>query len=237
MKRAQSSLSLAVVVLALTQGGCARTPPVKTQLPSATSGVLRSTEDLTVPPFVVEQHLKGQYGARALSLDCVVQFANEKLTVVGLTPFGTRAFVIEQLGTEVSFQKFVDREIPIEPADVLYDIHRVFFRSLEGEGDGVREGQDQSDLVRETWRDGHIVERRFQSLEGPVANLVVVSFEGAPAPVIAPVVRLTNTAYGYSLELDNSGQKLLEGGYTLEVEGGKPSAAEPGSASEPPSTP
>ena len=35
------------------------------------------------------------------------------------------------------------------------------------------------------------MERRFEALEGPVNNLVVVAFDGAPAPVIAPRVRIT----------------------------------------------
>jgi hypothetical protein len=227
MRPRATLLPLLMLCLLGACAGCAKPPATKTQLPSVSAGgVLRATEDITVPPFVVEQRLKGTYGQREFTVDCVVQFAGNKVTVVGLTPFGTRAFAIEQVGTRVTFQKFIDRELPIEPADVLYDVHRVFFRALAGQGDGVRESPDASDLVRETWQDGHLVERRFQSLEGPVSNLVVVTFEGAPAPVIAPIVRLTNAAYGYTLELENSGQKLLESGYTLEVD----SAADAGAA-------
>jgi hypothetical protein len=47
---------------------------------------------------------------------------------------------------------------------------------------------------------------------------VIVEFQGAPAPVVAPRVRLTNVAFGYSLEIETMEQQLLDPKYTLEVE-------------------
>jgi hypothetical protein len=186
--------------------------------PYALRGVLLPTNQLS-PPFTVQQRIHGKYVGHDSTIDCVVQLQNGKLTVVGLTPFGTRAFVIEQTGLDVHFEKFVDRDLPVQPEAVLYDIHRVFFRALPPrQSDGVSEGQDNGDVVHERWKDGHIVERRFESLEGPVNNLVVVSFEGAPAPVIAPRVRIANAAYAYALEIENTEQRPLAGSYSLEVE-------------------
>lgn len=212
------ALATCIVLLTLGFTACAH-PKRVSQVPAYDlRGVLVSTEGLG-PPFVVQQRIQGRYQGGDASMDCVVQLSGGKLTVLGLTPFGTRAFVIEQKGIEVTFQKFVERDLPVQPEAVLYDLHRVFFRALpKPEGDGVREAQDQGELVRETWQDGHIVERRFQGLEGPVPTLVVVKFEGAPAPVVAPHVTITNTAYAYKLEIDNSDQKLLDGSYTLQVE-------------------
>ena len=213
--RAATLLSLLLV------SACSRVDKPHSQVPAhAVAGVLLPTEQLG-PSFVVEQRLHGNYEKREITLDCVVQLVEGTLTIVGLTPFGTRAFVIEQRGTAVRFEKFVDRDIPFDPANVLYDLHRVFFRGLKGPlSDGTHEGQDAGDLVRELWRDGHIVERRFESLEGPVSNLVLVAFEGAPAPIVAPRVRLTNVAFGYTLEIENSEQKSLGPDYTLQVESG-----------------
>jgi hypothetical protein len=197
-------------------------PPESPVPPYALRGVLRPTGELS-PPFTVQQRIHGKYAGGDATIDCVVQLQNGKLTVVGLTPFGTRAFVIEQTGLEVRFQKFVDRDLPVEAETVLYDIHRVFFRTLPPrQSDGVSEGQDNGDMVRERWVDGHIVERRFESLEGPVNNLVVVSFDGAPAPVIAPRVRITNAAFAYTLEIENTEQKTLGDSYTLEVQTDSP---------------
>ena len=186
----------------------------------ASLGVLIPTSELS-PPFVVEQHLSGQYGSQDISLDCVVQLSKGKLTLLGLTPFGTKAFLIEQTGTDVRFEKYVDNDLPFEPINVLYDLHRVFFRGLsQPRMDGTYEEQDHGDMVREQWEGGSIVERRFQNLEGPYSNIIVIAYDGPPAPIIARHVTLTNVAYGYTLKIDNLEQKTLEGGYTLEVESG-----------------
>jgi hypothetical protein len=212
-----AATSLVSLLLGLT--ACAAAPAPKSAIPTHDlRGVLVPTEQLA-PPFVVQQRIEGRYQGGDATMECVVQLKDKKLTVLGLTPFGTRAFVIEQTGTQVRFEKFIDRDLPVQPEAVLYDIHRVFFRGLpRPDSDGVREQQDQSEMVRETWQGGHIIERRFQGLEGPVPTLVVVAFDGAPAPVIAPHVRITNVAYGYTLEIQNSDQKLLDGNFTLQVE-------------------
>jgi hypothetical protein len=213
---------------------CGHPKPVESVVPAYTlRGVLRPTQELQARPFTVQQRIHGKYAGGDATMECVVQLANGKLTVLGLTPFGTRAFVIEQHGLEVKFEKFIDRDLPVEPEAVLYDIHRVFFRALpERKSDGVSEGQDNGDMVRERWQGGHIVERRFESLEGPVSNLVVVTFDGAPAPVIAPRVRITNAAYAYTLEIENTEQQTLEGNTTVEVETAEPLGVPPPEAPE-----
>ncbi|MET0287520.1 MAG: DUF3261 domain-containing protein [Polyangiales bacterium] len=178
------------------------------------AGVLIPTDEITVGPFVVQQHIKGVYQGGDVTIDCVVQFKDKKLTVLGLTPFGTRAFSIEQSGVDVKFEKYVERDMPVKPEMVLYDIHRVFFRGLPP---GTSEGQNHSDQVRELQSGDYVVERRFESMEG-APNLVVITFDGPPAPIVAPHVTIANTAFAYSLEIDNSEQKSLADGYTLEVQ-------------------
>ncbi|MET0341513.1 MAG: DUF3261 domain-containing protein [Polyangiales bacterium] len=222
MQRTFIRLAFTMLAVCLSACGGAQKrprPPAHAHL-----GVLVPSEELK-PPFVVEQHLSGQYGSRDIKLDCVVQVSNGKLSLLGLTPFGTKAFLIEQVGTDVRFENYVSAELPFEPVQVLYDLHRVFFRGLSTpRQDGTWEEQEHGDMVRERWENGSLVERRFESLEGPVSNIVVVTYGGPPAPVIARHVTLTNVAYGYTLKIDNLEQKTLEGGYTLEVEssGGPP---------------
>lgn len=207
-----------LLALALTLTlGCGPKPPPRPAPAYALAGVLLPTAELT-PPFQIRQRIHGKYQGRDVTIDCVVVLDQGKLSVVGLTPFSTRAFVIEQRGTEVKLEKFVDRDVPFDPAAVLYDLHRVFFRGLsKPQSDGTHEGVDHGDLVRERWEGGHIVERRMQSLEGPTPQLVVIQFAGAPAPVIAPRVTLTNVAFAYTLEIENLEQQLL-GPTTLKVE-------------------
>jgi hypothetical protein len=209
-----------LLVLALSlfaAAACGPKPPPASAPAYELAGVLLPTSELA-PPFQIRQRIHGKYQGRDVTIDCVVVLDQGKLSVVGLTPFSTRAFVIEQRGTEVKLEKFVDLDVPFDPAAVLYDLHRVFFRGLsKPQSDGTHQGVDHGDLVRERWEGGHIVERRLQALEGPTPQLVVIQFEGAPAPVIAPRVTLTNVAFAYTLEIENVEQQLL-GPTTLEVE-------------------
>jgi hypothetical protein len=172
-------------------------------------GYLASSDTLG-RPFMVRQSLRGTYQDHDLSLDVVVQLAQGKLTLVGLTPFGSRAFVLEQVGTETRFEKFVDREIPFDPKYVLNDVHRVFFRGLTGpRADGVHSEDQHDEKVTETWRRGVLVERRFERLNGDPRGAVIARFSGAPAPVIAPDVTLENQWFGYTIQIESSDQSYL----------------------------
>jgi hypothetical protein len=184
--------------------------PVAVPRPGAYPGYLASSESLG-RPFVVQQGLRGRYGERDVSLDVVVQLAQGKLTLVGLTPFGSRAFVLEQTGTATRFEKFIDREIPFDPSYVLNDVHRVFFRGLVGPlPDGVHVGEDHGEKLMERWQAGVLVERRFERLDGQPKGAIVVRFRGAPAPVVAPEITLENRWFGYTLVISSPSQTWLE---------------------------
>ncbi len=214
------SVRLASAALLACAACAAPKPPPSEPRPRDDSGLLVPTDQLSFPPFMVVQRLSGKRGTEDVAFECVVQLAQGKLTLTGMTPYSARAFVVEQDGVDVRFEKFMLRDVPFEPVDVLYDIHRLFFRGLPApQSDGTHELVDHGELVRERWRGGHIVERRFHALE-TYARLVVIRFNDAPAPVIAPRVRITNMHYGYSLEIENVEQKRLEEGYTLDVEKG-----------------
>jgi hypothetical protein len=194
------------VLAVLLCAACARPTPVLVPAQSAQSVVLLPTEMLA-PSFVAQQKLSGRYGEREFSLDVVVQLAQGKLTLVGLTPFGTRAFVLEQHGTAIKLEKFIDRELPFDPRYVLDDVHRVFFRKVLGaQGSGEFSAEDNGERVTERWRDGVLLERRFTRSDG---GQVVVTFAGAPAPVVAPAVTLKNERFGYTLDVATVSQQLV----------------------------
>jgi hypothetical protein len=185
---------------------CARPTPVPVPAQSAHNVVLLPTEQLA-PSFVAQQKLSGRYGEREFSLDVVVQLAQGKLTLVGLTPFGTRAFVLEQQGTAIKLEKFIDRELPFDPRYVLDDVHRVFFRKVPGaQGSGEFSAEDHGERVTERWRDGVLRERSFTRSDG---GQVVVTFRGAAVPVVAPEVTLRNERFGYTLDVATVSQQLV----------------------------
>jgi hypothetical protein len=209
MKLGRLGLGLGLCA-ALACGG-ARGPAAGPRMPARDyPGYLAPSETLG-RPFVVQQSLRGSYEEHDISLDVVVQLANGKLTLVGLTPFGSRAFVLEQIGSETHFEKFVDREIPFDPKYVLNDVHRVFFRGLSGpRPDGVHSEEQHDEKVSETWRGGKLVERRFERLSGDPKGAVVARFSGAPSPVIAPEVQLENQWFGYTITIESSDQSYLK---------------------------
>ncbi len=180
--------------------------------------MLISTDQLAAGSFVVVQRVSGKQGTEDVAFDCIVRLADSKLTLSGTTLHSTRAFFVEQEGAHVRAQSAIHRDVPFEPINVLYDIHRVFFRGLAlASRDGTYQQAHGEELVRERWVDGQLVERTFYSLD-TYSKLVSIDFEGAPAPVIAPRVRLTNVHYGYSLNIENLRQQRLDDGYSLDIE-------------------
>jgi hypothetical protein len=193
----------ALVLLVLT--GCARPQPVQVPTQPAHTVVLIPSDKISTKSFVAQQRLSGKYGDKAFSIDVVLQLAGGKLTIVGLTPFGTRAFVLEQSGTDVKVEKFIDREMPFDPRYVLDDVHRVFFRGL---GEATM-AEEHGERITEKRANGVVQERRFARLDGKPAGELVVTFEGEPAPVVAPHVTLVNGWFGYTLKVDTLTQQYL----------------------------
>jgi len=57
-------------------------------------------------------------------MDLIVQSRDGALTLVGLTPFGTRAFALVQRGVEVEIDDTVARRLGVRPIWVLDALHR-----------------------------------------------------------------------------------------------------------------
>jgi Protein of unknown function (DUF3261) len=194
----------AIALLAL---ACATTPPPAPAAPAmaADTGYLVPTDQLK-GDFLVRQRLKGRYGERTLpAVDAVLQLHRGELTLVGLTPMGTRAFLLRQRGSAVTFQPFIDKLPPIDPQAILRDIHRVFFRGLfvgqPAPRDGEHQGQDHGEALTELWQSGRLRQRTYP---GPVT----ITFTGDGA-IIAPQISLANERVGYTLEITTSDQQRL----------------------------
>lgn len=193
-----------LLVLAALAAGCA-----------SAGGRAGSSFDLSPPSalgpdFLLHQSLEVERGGQRTRFEAALQHRGETLTLLGLTPLGTRAFLIEQQGLEVTFTSFLpeDRELPFPPRLILLDVQRVLLPLL-GEGplsDGVHRGERGGEIVEETWRGGRLLARRFRSREGEIS----ISYEGGMAPGEAPArVVLENGRLGYRLEITTlSSQRL-----------------------------
>lgn len=193
--------------LALLLLACASRPPVPRPYPGALipSGEIRGE-------FMMRQRVAAHYPGRELSFDAVLQKQGDTLTLVGITPFGSRAFVMQQRGTEVTFTSSLPMELPFPPRYMLQDIHRTFFVSLgrppapTGERVEARDGEE----VRETWRDGRLIARTYRRLDGAPAGLIEVDYgEGMIGRAPPRVIRFRNGWYGYALTITTLAHQTL----------------------------
>lgn len=163
------------------------------------------------PDFLARQKLSGKHGDNEFRFEAVIQLRAGVLTVIGLTPFGAKAFVLTQTGSEVEFQQLMDRELPFPPQYILQDIHRVWFwhHRLPWTDQPPSEESPQAEVegerVRETWAEGSLVRRSFERLDGAPAGVLRIDYigghrSGRPA---AHVV-LDNAWFGYRLEIETA---------------------------------
>lgn len=137
-----------------------------------------------------------------MSLEAAVQKRGERLVVIGLTPFGVKVFTIEQTGARWTMTEHLKRKggLPIDPAFLLADIHRVF---LSGSPD---------DVMVEERSGGRVTARRFRPKTGCPEGEVVVTYEGGLGADGAPPRRtvLRNGYHRYELEIETVSHKWLD---------------------------
>ncbi len=171
--------------------------------------------------FLDRQTIAATYGGKAARFQAVLQKRGDELTLLGLTPFGSRAFVIRQVGLEVTFQSYVPQSLPFPPEYILFDVQRVFFASGGATGaadaadgaapDGEREVARDGEVMREQWRGGRLLRRTFRRADGRPAGAITVDYEGGMGRDGAPPARVTfdHGWYGYRLEITTQSHQAL----------------------------
>jgi len=155
--------------------------------------------------FVLRQSITARRGNDAVTFQAVLQKRGNALVVLGLTPYGTRAFLLEQRGEQVSFRSFVDRDLPFPPRFILLDIQRtLLFPPAGPSSDGQHERMVDGDVITERWRGGRLLSRRFRRVDGlPEGEIVVEYGEGMTPERPPPLIRLHNGWSGYDLLIRN----------------------------------
>jgi uncharacterized protein DUF3261 len=172
---------------------------------------------LTPPPlyggdFLRSQKVVARYGGSTRSFSAVLQKQADTLTLIGLTPFGTKAFVIEQVGVAVKFTSYLPGEFPFPPRYVLFDIHRVYFGGLGGAPlpDGEHLAERNGERIREVWKGGRLFERAFTRLADDPPGEMVIGYEGGMAPGLSPArIEIDNGWVGYHLSIATVSEERL----------------------------
>lgn len=157
--------------------------------------------------FLMRQKLSGEWRGRRLNFEAVVQKQGDTLTVIGLSPFGTKAFLLTQTGTTVEFENFIDRELPFPPKYMLQDIHRIYLYDsalpwgVEGP-DGQSEAEVAEETVVDSWEAGTLRSRSFTRLDGQPEGAIQVDYgDGMKAGIPPASLVFDNGWFGYKLTI------------------------------------
>jgi hypothetical protein len=197
----------AAAALAVSAISCAHHAPAPSRAmpPPAAQDLPRP--DAIPGVFTARQRITARSAQGGGAFEAVLQKKPGELLLVGLTPFGSRAFVLRQTGKEVAFTSYIQRDLPFPPAYILLDIHRVLDVWLGAPlPDGERIGQVGGERIRERWRGGVLVARTFtQVAGGPHAEPpgdVTVTYAGVGPAGLPASVRVVNARFGYSLTIE-----------------------------------
>ncbi|MDC0719210.1 DUF3261 domain-containing protein [Nannocystis bainbridge] len=167
-------------------------------------GALATT--LAGPDFMARQRLRGTARGREFGGEVVLQKQGDGLTLIGLTPFSTKAFVAKQQGAAVQVDVFApEGKLPFPPRFMLLDVHRVQFLGLPGAplADGTHAGEVGEEAVTEVWQGGALLERRFERKDGKPAGTIVVTYEGGMKDGALPArLKLVNGWFGYEIAVE-----------------------------------
>jgi len=157
--------------------------------------------------FSLRQRLTASSAKGGGSFEAVLQKQPGTLTLVGLTPYGSRAFLLVQTKGDVQFTKYIPRELPFAPTFLLLDIHRALATWLgPPPASGERSGQVGDETIRERWQDGKLVERTFVSAKAKPPGTITITYAGQGGPgaasTIATHITLQNARMDYRVDIE-----------------------------------
>lgn len=154
--------------------------------------------------FVWRQKVTASFGPRKMAFQAVVQKKGNVMTLIGLGPAGSKAFVLTQTGKELDFRSSMPRSLPFPPRFILIDIQRAWLplgeASAPGDGERVLPLSDEKGL--EVRAQGRRVRRTFSRSSGQPAGEIRVRYL-PPVQADRPgVVELHNGWFGYALTIE-----------------------------------
>lgn len=180
------------------------TPPDPAQM--RYPGVLVPAQALAAKQdFLARQSLVGRQGEREIHGEVVVQKRGAALTLIGMTPFGSKGFVIQQDEAGVKSQEVLAGSLPFPAEFMLLDVHRAMFMGLsEGPGpDGTRTGVREGEKISETWQGGKLLRRTFRRLDRrPRGDITIEYVGGMTGDHPPPKIVFTNGWFGYTIEIN-----------------------------------
>lgn len=197
-------LSTCLLLLLLAAAACGGAQHSQLLEPTPQTGLLVRPAQIPAD-FVWRQRIAVRFDKRHESFSAVIEKRGDHLILLGLTPFGTRAFALEQSANSTRFTPYVQLQLPFSPLYILADVHRAFFRGLPGAplADGWHEAVQAGEQIRERWQAGRLFEREYKPLTTQAAgNAVRIRYEGGMLGLKPPAtLQLQSQRFGYVLDI------------------------------------
>lgn len=158
------------------------------------------------------QQLVARYPTGAGSFEAVLQKQGPTLTLIALAPFGAKAFVLVQTGTEVRFTAYLPVPLPFPPRFILNDISRTYFGGIAGGpfSDGEQVRVRDGERISERWQAGRLLERRFVRVDRDPPGEIVITYVGGMREAHSPaLIELDNGWLGYHLSIATLSEQPL----------------------------
>jgi hypothetical protein len=195
--------SCAIAALLAVAGCVHHTAPPRTPKMAPPTAAELPPPDAIPGTFTLRQKLKATSPRGGGSFEAVLQKTPGTLALIGLTPYGSRAFLLQQTKGDVQFTKYVPREMPFAPTFMLLDIHRVLDQWLGPPiADGERSGQVGGETIHERWQGGRLMERTFTSAKAQPPGTITITYAGHDASGVATHITLQNARLDYKIEID-----------------------------------
>jgi hypothetical protein len=162
--------------------------------------------------FQLRQALRFEYPGGSGSLEVIVQSRCGELAIVGLAPFGSRAFTLIQRGSRLESELHLPGAWPFPPENIARDVHRALLVPLPAQPPpgGERELRYGGERVRERWGQGQLRERWLIPDGAAEPGGVRIEYrDGATREHLSQDFRLENRALGYALEITTSESRGL----------------------------
>lgn len=205
MNSVRAALPFALIAFAGAVSACGAGRPAAQPAPEYPGDLATLTDDGR--DFMARQRVEFARGETRVTSDVVIQKVGDELTVIALSPMGTRAYVIRQKGAAItSVDAAQGAPAPVPPEFVLLDIHRTYFLALTppATGSGTAEGVLHGERVTEAWADGVLAERRFLRAGPTTPGAIHIRFapkEEAEPEFWLPGAVLENPWLGYRLTI------------------------------------
>jgi len=159
--------------------------------------------------FLWRQQMTAQFRGRGQELEAVLQKKGDTLTLLGLTPIGTKAFVLTQTGTDITFESFIDRELPFPPRFMLIDVQRSYYPiGAQPAGDSTVTTLVDGERVDEVWEGGILRRRTFTRIDGKPEGTLTIDYRaweiGTPVDLV-----IDNPWFGYTMEIRTTSAQTL----------------------------